>query len=32
MNFTILDWNIGGAKFLEEKNRLNRQVIRDGYP
>jgi endonuclease/exonuclease/phosphatase family metal-dependent hydrolase len=28
MNFTILDWNIGGAKVLEEKTRQERDVTR----
>lgn len=29
MKFTVLNWNIGGAKFLEEKNRDKRKVVRD---
>ncbi len=28
MRFTVLDWNIGGAKFLEKKTRQERQQIR----
>jgi len=28
MNFTILDWNIGGAKVLEEKTRQERDATR----
>jgi endonuclease/exonuclease/phosphatase family metal-dependent hydrolase len=28
MRFTILNWNIGGAKFLEEKTRAQRQKTR----
>lgn len=29
MRFTVLSWNIGGAKFLEEKHRRERKKIRD---
>ncbi|MCX6322345.1 MAG: endonuclease/exonuclease/phosphatase family protein [Bacteroidia bacterium] len=28
MNFTVLNWNIGGAKFLEEKTRKEREETR----